>query len=412
MHSPLQLTRSLSSDSGTFVNSSRPHLQRSASLSSPSDDIETGQASGGGLIQMSNLQRQAIARRAASALSQPPEAGTTAEAEVQINLDAEPDGMQVNQEDIGNNDLDQNVANNDVGDNIPNARQAFMRGARTFGHIIAWSSVNISFAGYAMHNMINKGVTSYRIAYFTMHTVSAVAIGTVMYSINRAHANANVNVAPQIYNRNPVAAYAQINVESAQKIKSNLEAHLRGRERIHSSRVRQDIQVLSQGIGFDDSQKERLTIMLNTGLSEISLCWNYISSDQTEGVTADENKANFVKFLATSEGCAHGRKEQIFSFFQGLDNQIAPVEHVRVLDTAPEVGSDTHLQLCGQVTQAMTNEQSAGNLNIDASKRTTKRTLQPFFTQGRIQNDVAFQQMTPEVFDAVFDHVWNALESV
>jgi hypothetical protein len=209
-----------------------------------------------------------------------------------------------------------------------------------------------------------------------------------------------------------VNAFAQINVESALRIKNNLEAHLGGSGSIHSSRVRQEIQALAQEVSLENNQQQRLSQMLDTGLSTISLCWNYISLDQTEGVTADENKINFVKFLATSEGCTHGRNEQILSFFQGLDNQIAPVEHLGLIYTAPEVGSRTHLELCGQVTQAMTNEQSAGNLQIDANKSTTKRALQPFFTQGRTQNDVAFQQMTTRVFNKIFDHVWNALDSV
>lgn len=177
--------------------------------------------------------------------------------------------------------------------------------------------------------------------------------------------------------------------------------------------VRQEIHQLSQDTSLANIDKGRLREILDTNLNEVADCWRYISTGKTEGISVDQNKFNFIRYLANTEGCTNGRNNQVYLYFQGVDEKLIPMPEEHVLDTAPTQGSSAHTDMMAQITSVFTKAQAQNETGLpeDVDKETAKQYIKPFFTQRKEQDNIAMRQMTSEVFDTLFDDVWDVLNA-
>lgn len=226
----------------------------------------------------------------------------------------------------------------------------------------------------------------------------------------------------------PTFAYQAGPTTDAREIRHNITNALRRRpsgqhfsESVVRDRINAMVEQITQaqeGGGSSSStplplNRTRLDGMLDTNMEEIALCWNYINYSQTESGQIEQEQTDFIKYLANSEGCRYGRDAQVLLYFQGKDDNIAPIRDVSKVTKVPDTGSMAHKELCGQISSAFNYEMTEGTLEVDTPKKNVHKCLLNLFTKNKKNgNGTSFQQMTPDVYTSLFNTVWDQVNPV
>lgn len=173
----------------------------------------------------------------------------------------------------------------------------------------------------------------------------------------------------------PTYAYEAGPVADAKQIEWNIKLALIGRTVQREPEVKAEIEAILAQDEVGHYNKGRLRTMMSADMSVITRCWNYISLGVTPHLSSDENKAGFLSYLSQSQGCSHGRRGQIFIYFQGVDQQVAKVKSTYKLRRSPRSGSDHRLEMVSQITTALTFEQRRKSLSLDASDNEAKKAM-------------------------------------
>ncbi|MES2662363.1 MAG: hypothetical protein V4629_03575 [Pseudomonadota bacterium] len=180
---------------------------------------------------------------------------------------------------------------------------------------------------------------------------------------------------------------------------------------INLPQIRQQIIEHADNRNLTPDQITRLQNVVNTnsdGTPELlRLCWNFINFAVPP--SEKENlQRQFIHYLATMQGCAHGRGNQIIHFFTGI---IDGIDNTDSLKKLPE--GEEKLNILGDMSGAL---RPLGN---DFDKQSAKQFLQPLFVAknsffnfrsgNTIQADVTYRKMTQAIFDKLYEELWPAV---
>lgn len=215
--------------------------------------------------------------------------------------------------------------------------------------------------------------------------------------------------------RPSIHAFGAFEETEARKIRQKLEVRLREyaseanvRRRdalmVTTDQLREDIDNIisnDNGLTLYRSGRYRLDEMLGSedAVSEIRLIWTYFQCAKTSDEQIDL-KRQFVDYLAKSQGCEHGRANQVLLFFQGgIDSNIATFSANPVcLKGLPKSEAAVN-ELKAQFATALT----LGLQDTAASKRKEKNFLINTFVKGQPYRGVTpGVTMTKSVFNKVY----------
>lgn len=213
-------------------------------------------------------------------------------------------------------------------------------------------------------------------------------------------------------------AYGSREEMDAQKIRQSLEASLSEHANqanmanydalmVRNGKLFQDVyNTISNhnDLALNDAHMDRLAEMLvSNAAREIRLVWSYLQINKT-GEEQIDLKRQFVDYLAKSEGCAHGRENQVLLFFQGgIDTNVNmfPVgpKFIRMLPKNDQLMNELKAEFAGTLTQL----QRHGSISIYASDEADKAALKNVFVDGQPYGDVTpGLKMTNSVFNQVY----------
>jgi len=172
-------------------------------------------------------------------------------------------------------------------------------------------------------------------------------------------------------------SYDTLPSTDAGRIKQSLQNHLGQNTNLISIRyICSSIEAITQGLELTEQQYVRLNTMLTTNAErEVQLVWTYFENNKT-GEEQTSLKKDFVRYLSTTEGCMHGRKNQVLQFFLGgIDPDIFHgVEFPHLVQRIPRT-QERRNNLLGTMTHALTAAQLNGDLDINSSERDEKAYL-------------------------------------
>jgi|GEM_PF-5322209 len=148
-----------------------------------------------------------------------------------------------------------------------------------------------------------------------------------------------------------------------------------------------------------------------TGKRELQLVWNYLDQFRPD------NKEDFVHYLASSEGCAHGRGSQILMFFEGLDVTLLPQpdrKRLKEFPVLPHKQTALVNEIYAFVSLAQkrhTQTQGDEGISLEADKKQTQAYIQPFaMKDNKTLAGEKLQPMSKAVFERAFGLVWDKID--
>jgi|GEM_PF-3027631 len=178
-----------------------------------------------------------------------------------------------------------------------------------------------------------------------------------------------------------------------------------------NSAVKAILNTNSAELQLTEMQRGRLVDITSSNCDqELQLVWTYLDT-QKKGDDCSTLKRQFTDYLAKTNGCLHGRKNQVLLFFLGgIDTAILKSPNASLIKKVPATENAKN-NIMASMLATLTQAQRHNHLPVESTRHDEALFLKKIFVEGQAYDQYLTDiKMTEKVFDRLFTDMQQGIE--